>query len=821
MDQRDESTIPASLLNGRLEGLSVPDLLWNLCGRRATGVLQLTARGITKKVYFDAGSIVFALSGDPNDRLGYLLLRDGLITLDHLEAATARLSGGKRLGAILVEAGDLSPEHLVRGVLGQVKSIVLGLFPLEEAEYSFAQGPLPTEEVITLGMRTAEILLEGIRQIRSFSRIRKGVGPPASRFRLNPGWHSVLDGLDIRDGERMLLQRLDECGPAGVSVEALCREVFLSNFEIYQSLWAFLVLGVVDGLDRGLYQASAGETPGNVERTTLPEILVRLCRDDLTGVLHMSRGPLERTLHIRKGQCVFATSNAVDDGLVNHLLRRGVISLSDREETARRLLSNRRVGTILVDMGVIDEEDLRQTVREQLSEIVSDTFRWEHGDFQFIEGELPTIEDITISRSVEDLVFAGVRRVTSWPRVREGCGGLGVRLVLRPDYLTVLDNATVGPEEWALISLVKTPKTLTEICRESMIGDFRTCQILWALRLLGGIGEAPLEDSVDTALGLLESTPAESPAIGEGADEPGSVAEPELEAPPEPVAEPAPPREPLPISAADESAEVISEPWRLAELRRPETDSAQEPKPQLMLDSPRDATLYIPREDVEAALRGAADTTPKFELGEPGIGLPDGDVDMRPDAPRAFEPKASVAVDEPQPLDLNGTVRLSRDAIEGALNPLAGPAERTAPIDDEPESVEQAVAQVSATVDVEPQAVTWEPPADLDAHIASFNARHVILFRALRVEIGAGATNFVRSCRVALDPGVSEMFASAGLRADGSWDSAELKRSVIEHRIANPGVGFTLLLESEIQKLRIHLGDEKAAALADQLAVIG
>jgi hypothetical protein len=805
MEQPRAQGLPASLVNGRLEGLSVPDLLWNICRSRSTGVLHLTSRGITKKVYINEGRIVFALSGDPDDRLGDLLLREGLITLDQFEEAFTKLSSGKRLGTLLVDAGHLSPENLVRGVLSQVKSIVLALFPLEEGEYAFVEGPLPTDEVITLGMRTTEILLQGIRQIRSFTRIRRSVGPPSTRFRLASSWRAVLDGLDIRDGERVLLQRLDEAGARGVPVEGLCREVFLSNFEIYQALWAFLILGVVEEVIR--------TNEGPKERSGFQDLLVRLCREEVTGVLYMARGTLERTFHFKEGACIFATSNAIDDGLVAHLLRRGVISLSDREETARRLLSNKRVGTILLEMGVIDEGDLLATVREQLSEIIFDTFRWEQGDFRFQPGELPTIEEITLNRTVEDLVFAGVRRVTSWSRVREGCGGLGARVVLLPNYLSVLDKMNVGPEEWELISLLKSPRTVLELCRESMLGDFRSCQILWALRLLGGVGEAPMEMAVDTAIGIFDSlptAPVEQPAPV-AAVEP-AVPEPEAapeEAPHASVPEPAP--QPIPLSEADDSAEVISEPWRLAALRPVDEPPMPDPRA-LRVDSPADATLAIAREDVEAALNAPDDGLPRFEIGEPGTGIEDMKIDMCPAPPaEAAVPEPEPAVEaapptiEPPPAaetprrseaeDLDHTVRVPREELEAALKPQAEPA---------PPAAEPA----------------FEPPADLDAAIASFNARHVILFRALRAEIGAGAANFVRSCRAALVEGMSELFATAELRADGSWDPEGLKRSVVSHRITNAAVGFETLLDGELRRLRAHLGEAKAAALADQLASI-
>ena len=84
----------------------------------------------------------------------------------------------------------------------------------------------------------------------------------------------------------------------------------------------------------------------------------------------------------------------------------------------------------------------------------------------------------------------------------------------------------------------------------------------------------------------------------------------------------------------------------------------------------------------------------------------------------------------------------------------------------------------------------------------------------------AGAANFVRSCRGALDNGYAELFANADLRSDGSWDPEGLKRSVVDHRIANAPEGFQRLLDGELQRLRAHLSDARAAALADQLASI-
>jgi hypothetical protein len=187
MNEQQQMERSSGLTNGRLEGVSVPDLLWGLCQSRRTGVLKVTAEHMTS-VYIDEGRIIFASSSDPDQRLGEMFLRNDLISLEQLEQAIGEIGSGRRLGTILVEHGSIGPQDLVHGVMTQVQSIILDLFPLEEGEYQFCEGPLPSDEVITLSMNTGEFLLQGIRKVRSFVRIRASVGPPRTAYRLTPDW---------------------------------------------------------------------------------------------------------------------------------------------------------------------------------------------------------------------------------------------------------------------------------------------------------------------------------------------------------------------------------------------------------------------------------------------------------------------------------------------------------------------------------------------------------------------------------------------------------------------------------------------------------
>jgi hypothetical protein len=522
-------------LAGCLEGVSVPDLVWQLCREGKTGILRFRRSGVTRGLFFDEGRIVFATSDDSNERLGEMLVRDGLLTLEQFESATAQIEPGRRLGSILVEAGALTHEDLVQGVLAQVRGIVLGLFSWEAGEYDFEPGPLPQEEIIQLGVHTGELIMQGVRQIRSFSLIRRGVGSGHTRYALVPDWRSRSEGIVLTDGENLLLECLDR---GARTVEKLCEDVYLSNFEIYQSLWAFRILGLVERAERGRDEEQ-GRTSGALDQQEFLAVLVRLCRERETGVLHASRGVVERTFHIKEGRCTFATSSSTDDGLVAHLLRRGVISLQDREEVSRRLLTNRRVGRLLLEMGVIDEADLATAVREQVSEIVYDTVRWHEGEWEFAPGELPTLEEIILDRSLEDLVLRAARHVTSWSRIVQGVGGPDTALALTPKYLEVLDRTSIGGDEWDIVASLGVPRSVREVCHAHTAGDFRICQMLWALKLLGAVGEVPpsipqpevapsvaeviapsvaeviaprVEEAVEPVVATIEEPPAEAPS---------------------------------------------------------------------------------------------------------------------------------------------------------------------------------------------------------------------------------------------------------------------------------------------------------------------
>jgi hypothetical protein len=229
-------------LEGTIDATSVPHLIYTACSTRETGILRLRRDEVEKNVYIKDGRLVFATSTDRDDRLGHVLLRNGKIGIERLTEATERsLREGKRLGGVLVESGYLKPADLVQGVVDQVREILLSVFDWTSGSYQVEFGDLPTKEVITLNVNTADLLREGIRRIRSWYRIQEALGGLDAAFRQPEGVERTAARMKLSEDELSLLTSLER--PA--TLRELCRWSPLGDFETGRILWVFLATGLV------------------------------------------------------------------------------------------------------------------------------------------------------------------------------------------------------------------------------------------------------------------------------------------------------------------------------------------------------------------------------------------------------------------------------------------------------------------------------------------------------------------------------------------------------------------------------------------------
>jgi hypothetical protein len=242
----ETTTALADETSGKIGPMTFPALIQDLCAERHTGVLTLTDGGAEKAIFIEKGRIVFARSNEIEDRLGSLLIRRGLLTLRDLEDASyVSIATGQRLGGVLVSKNIIRSKDLVEGVCDQVKEIVISLFLWTRGSYEMKFGLLPSKEVITLKVRTEDIILEGVRRINAWARIQLAVGGSETHYKVGPRLSELSDSMDLSLEEWTMLARCE--GPE--TLGQLCDVSAMKDFDVCRLIWAFTVVGMLERLD--------------------------------------------------------------------------------------------------------------------------------------------------------------------------------------------------------------------------------------------------------------------------------------------------------------------------------------------------------------------------------------------------------------------------------------------------------------------------------------------------------------------------------------------------------------------------------------------
>ncbi|MCU0241450.1 MAG: DUF4388 domain-containing protein [Vicinamibacteria bacterium] len=227
-------------IRGDLETSSVPELVRSILSSNETGILTFRNSEFTKSLHINKGRVVYAASTDPDERLGENLLLRGKITARQYIEASKQIRPGRRLGAILIEMAAIEPEELIPSVEQHVKDILMDLFSWTRGEYEFLIKEMDSDQLVVLNMSTENLLLEGLRRTRSWSRISRGIGGLES-MPSQTGNTDVLYRLELTDEEQEVLSHVN----GRSTVEQICQVSYLTNFETCRVLWALSLVGIV------------------------------------------------------------------------------------------------------------------------------------------------------------------------------------------------------------------------------------------------------------------------------------------------------------------------------------------------------------------------------------------------------------------------------------------------------------------------------------------------------------------------------------------------------------------------------------------------
>ncbi len=195
-----------------------------------------------------------------------------------------------------------------------------------------------------------------------------------------------------------------------------------------------------------------------------------------TGILAITRGNVQKEICFKDGNIIYANSkNDAGDFLGNLLIRRGKITKVELEKALHlHKSSGKRLGMVLVDMGLFGKEEISDCLRLQIEEIIYNLFSWPEGEFIFQEGKLPQVRDVFVELQTMSIIMEGTRRIDEWLEIQKALPKDNeiLKVVLSPQMRK--GEISLSLEEFQVLSTVDGQRTLPDILSISPIGEFPT-----------------------------------------------------------------------------------------------------------------------------------------------------------------------------------------------------------------------------------------------------------------------------------------------------------------------------------------------------------
>jgi hypothetical protein len=202
------------------------------------GELQIVSALGRRTLGLDEGIIKHASSTHPEDRLGEVLFRHGVLDRAQLDEILGEVDPERRFGQLVVEKGRLTQDQLFLHLKRQVEQIFHAAILTEEGTFVFVRpeaGEGAAPHPVHLPVQA--LLMEGVQRIDEMALFRERipddglvpeVTPRAMPKALDAASHQVLEAVD---GRR--------------SVEELARDTGLGQFATVKALFELHRLGLV------------------------------------------------------------------------------------------------------------------------------------------------------------------------------------------------------------------------------------------------------------------------------------------------------------------------------------------------------------------------------------------------------------------------------------------------------------------------------------------------------------------------------------------------------------------------------------------------
>jgi tetratricopeptide (TPR) repeat protein len=249
-------------IRGSLREASLPDVLQLLALGKKTGCLSIVHKSNFGSIYFTHGKICYASIVNRRDRLGDIMVKNGVIKQEQLDRAieAQRTHRDTRVGELLVAQGAITRDQLEGQVRLQIEQAVYTLFTWSEGTFNFEPDARAEAQDIVVSMNPESLLLEGARRVDEWGQIAKKVPSFDIIFEID---HNKLraSGVALEDDQRRVLELID----GRRDVAHIIEDGGLGEFEVGKALFGLVTagfahrVGTSSGVKRAVPEARVDE----------------------------------------------------------------------------------------------------------------------------------------------------------------------------------------------------------------------------------------------------------------------------------------------------------------------------------------------------------------------------------------------------------------------------------------------------------------------------------------------------------------------------------------------------------------------------------
>ncbi len=225
---------------------------------------------------------------------------------------------------------------------------------------------------------------------------------------------------------------------------------------------------------------------GSLKEASLPDVLQLLALGKKSGCLAVADRQNFGYIFFDQGRISYASIVNRRDRIGDLLVKNGRITVDQLDDAIRQQGERRdkKLGQILLGMGVIARDDLEEYMRLQIEEAVYFLFTWTSGTFNFEAGMRPEQQDFLVAINPESLLLEGARRIDEWSLIEKKLPSFD--LIFEADKLRVEgSDAELSSSQVRLLALLDGRRDVHQLVEESGLVEFEVGKALYGLITAG------------------------------------------------------------------------------------------------------------------------------------------------------------------------------------------------------------------------------------------------------------------------------------------------------------------------------------------------